>query len=186
MRGKGTTGVIISCLSNDTDYCRTFIDLKGAFDRVNGEVILYELTNLGVTGRLLYWIGDYLYGKRTTVCYQGVSSSERSLELGTPQGALFNVLMNRVAKEHLATGVTSIIYANNILLESKKVSDMQEALTSFTQLSQSLSLVINEDKTKFMCHAKCRQELNVNGKYIERVKSLFRSVYWLHCREQGG
>lgn len=53
MKGKGTKNAVIKCLSHDNDYCRVFIDLKGAFDKANGEVILYELANLGVKERLL-------------------------------------------------------------------------------------------------------------------------------------
>ena len=176
MKDKGTTGALINCLSNESDYCRTFIDLKGAFDRANGEIILYELANMGVTGRLLHWIGDYLHGRTARVCYQGASSSEKRLELGTPQGGvlsptLFNVLMNRVAKEQLATGVSATIYADDILLQSKNMTNMQEALNTFATLTQRLGLVINENKTKFMCRSKGKHDLHINGKAIERVKT---------------
>ena len=136
-------------------------------------VILYELANMGVTGRLLHWIGDYLHGRTARVlCYQGASSSEKRLELGTPQGAptLFNVLMNRVAKEQLATGVSATIYADDILLQSKNMKNMHEALNTFTTLTQRLELVINENKNKFMCRSKGKHVL-INGKAIERVKS---------------
>ena len=53
MKGRGTTDAVIKCLSHDSDYCRTFIDLKGTFDKGNGEVIMYELSRMGVSGRLL-------------------------------------------------------------------------------------------------------------------------------------
>lgn len=68
-KGRGTSDAIIRCLSSDSDYCRVFVDLKGAFDRANGEVIMYELANAGVKGRLLHWIGDYLFGRRAQVFY---------------------------------------------------------------------------------------------------------------------
>ena len=154
IKGKGTNDAIINCLSSNNDYCRVFIDLKGAFDKANGEVILHELANLGVTGRMLHWIGDYLFGRRAQVYYQGTLSEERQFELGTPQGGvlsptLFNVLMNRIPKKSLGSGVNLIIYADDIMLQSKNVEGMQCALNIFNDLIKRMGLVINEDKTNF-------------------------------------
>lgn len=50
----------LKCLSNNDFVCRAFIDLKGAFDRANKEVIMEELIKKGVKGKLLRWIWDYL------------------------------------------------------------------------------------------------------------------------------
>lgn len=71
LKGKGASGAVIKCLSGKNDYCRTFIDLKGAFDKANGEIILKELASLGVKGNLLHWIGDYVFVRKAQVWYQG-------------------------------------------------------------------------------------------------------------------
>ena len=175
-KGKGTSNAVIKCISNDIDYCRVFIDLKSAFDKANGEVILYELAGLGVKGRMLHWIGDYLFGRRAQVCFQGFLSEEKCFELGTPQGGvlsptLFNVLMNKIASAKLCEGVNSIIYADDILLQGNTIENMQNALDNFSKLTQSLGLLINESKTKFQCRATSNKKLMINGKYIERVRS---------------
>lgn len=176
IKGRGTAGALIDCIAGKFDYCRTFIDLKGAFDKADGEVILYELAGMGVKGKLLHWIGDYLHGRQARVSFQGALSSYRNFELGTPQGGvlsptLFNVLMNRVAKEFLGRDVSATIYADDILLQSKTVKGMEEALANFTPLSQRLGMVINEQKTKFMSRTRGDIILKVNGKSLERVKS---------------
>ena len=176
IKGKGTAGALISCSSSKHDCCRTFIDLKGAFDKAHGEVILYELAGMGVSGRLLHWIGDYLHGRTARVYYQGTFSSARKMELGTPQGGvlsptLFNVLMNRVAKEHLTGGATMTIYADDILIQSKTRKGMEEALATFTPLSRKLGLVINEGKTKYMSRAHEEWNFFINEHPIESVKS---------------
>ena len=53
IRGKGTSDCIVSCLSTSDVKSRAFIDLQGAFDRVSGDVVLYELACNGVEGKLL-------------------------------------------------------------------------------------------------------------------------------------
>lgn len=135
------------------------MDLKGAFDKANGEIILHELVSMGVSGRLLPWIRDYLHGRRAKVSYQGAISEEAEFHLGTPQGGvispmLFNVLMNRVASQELAAGVRTIIYADDIMLQSKSVENMQKALNTFGELSRKLGLIINENKINFSAEQK--------------------------------
>lgn len=153
LKGKSTSDCIIKCLANENDYYRIFIDLQGAFDKANKEVILYELAGLGVEGRLLRWIGDYLYERKAQVWYQGCMSGVRSFELGTPQGGvlsptLFNVLMNKIASERYSNGVTPIIYADDILFQGKDISKVQTVLDNFGNLCHHMGLVVNEDKTK--------------------------------------
>lgn len=176
IKGRGTSDAVIRCLTNDADYCRVFVDLKGAFDKANGEVILCELARLGVRGRILHWVGDYLFGRRAQVCYQGHLSQERHLELGTPQGGvlsptLFNILMNKLAAEDLGAGVTTTIYADDILLQGGSTDKMQAALNKFGALTQTMGLIINESKTKFQCRATGHKTLTINGSDIERVRS---------------
>ena len=120
--GKGTAGALIKCVSDKNDYVRTFIDLKGAFDKANGEIILYELAGMGVAGRLLHWIGDYLHGRKAKVIYQGATCCIRNMELGTPQGGvlsptLFNVLMNSLTMEHFGSVVNISVYVDDIVLQ---------------------------------------------------------------------
>lgn len=106
--------------------------------------------------------------------YQGTLSQEKHFELGTPQGdvlspTLFNVLVNRCAKESLGSGVNVTIYADDILIQSKSVDGIQCALNKFNVLIKQLGLVINENKTKFHCRSISNQYLHINGKSLERV-----------------
>ncbi|XP_076029804.1 uncharacterized protein LOC143018330 [Oratosquilla oratoria] len=86
--GKSTADSVINCLNNPEATCRAFIDIKGEFDRGNKEVILEELVNLRVTGKLLKWIQNYMSDRKARVWLQGSYSIEKELELGTPQGGV--------------------------------------------------------------------------------------------------
>lgn len=122
-RGNGTSDCTSKCLSFANEKCRVFVDLQGAFDKADGDIIMYELANLGVSGRMLCWIGDYLSDRKATVWYQGYLSQRVSLELSTPQGGvlaptLLNILMNKIASNKYPQGIQPIIYADDILLQS--------------------------------------------------------------------
>ena len=157
---KGTSECIMKCLSYENGNCRVFVDLQGAFDRANGEIITYELANLGVTGRMLKWIADYLSDRKASVYYQGHNMSEqKTLELGTPQGGvlsptLFNILMNKIATANYPECVKPVIYGDDILLHSKTLLDMQTALEQLGSTCTSMGLIVNESKTKYQCRQK--------------------------------
>ncbi|XP_068223991.1 uncharacterized protein [Palaemon carinicauda] len=84
IKGKCTTDCVLRVLCNSSVECKAFIDLKGAFDRANKDVILEELVNKGIKGSLLRWIESYLSERRAKVWIQGHESEEMDMELGTP------------------------------------------------------------------------------------------------------
>ena len=84
---------------------------------------------------------------------------------------LFNVLMHKLAMEKLGPGITSTIYADDILLQGSSTENMQAALNKFGNLIHTMGLIINEDKTKFQCRAIGHKTLLINGRHIERVRS---------------
>ena len=133
MKDKCTTDCVLKALCKGEVMCRTFVDLKGAFDKANKDIILEELVKKGVAGKLLKWIEDYLSNRKAKVWYQGQESEEREFELGTPQGGilspmLFNVLMDRITRHEFATGTQIIIYADDISIQCKSEFLMKEAL----------------------------------------------------------
>ena len=175
IRGKSTSDCINRYLSATDVKCRAFIDLQGAFDKVCGSVILNELPGMGVQGKLLTWIADYLHDRRAQVWFQGFLSEERSFQLGTPQGGvlsptLFNVVMNRVASACYPGGVDVVVYADDIMLQGKTISQLQRAMTILDGMCKSLGLVINREKTKFQSTS-ANATLNIGGRALERVQS---------------
>jgi len=154
-KGKGTQMCLAQYLNGSNAQSSYFIDFKGAFDRASPTAILHELTLLGVKGKLLLWIKDYLSLRRARVCYQGTYSNYGELELGTPQGgvlspSLFNILMHSLCKLNSELGdlcsITS--YADDVLIQ---VFDRGEyVLQGFSKKCTSLGLVINPVKTKYI------------------------------------
>lgn len=173
-KGRATSDCFVHCLANASSTCQAYVDLKGAFDKANKEVILEELVLKGVKGRLLGWIQDYLCARKGKVWLHGALSKEKEFELGTPQGGvlspvLFNVLMDRIARHNFAHGTKIIIYADDILVQCDTPKALSEAVNDLEGLCTTMGLVINETKTKFQAKQKKCLKPIVNGAKIERV-----------------
>ena len=124
IQGRCTVCCVTTFLANDKAKYSLFLDLKDAFDRANRQIILHLLAEMGIKGKLLAWIKDYLTDRKVYFLFQAERSSERELELGTPQGGvlsptLFNILMNAILNTKLPKGVTTVIYTDEILIEAE-------------------------------------------------------------------
>lgn len=174
MRGRSSADCFIRCLGSSNVTCRAFIDLKGAFDRANKDVIMEELVLKGVKGRLLKWIQDYLYDRTAKVWVQGAYSTEATFELGTPQGGvlspmLFNILMDRLARHPFPQGTEVIVYADDILLQCDAPMTLRSALEDLEGLSIQLGLVINTSKTKFQASSRICRSPSIGSAKIART-----------------
>ena len=78
-----------------------FLDLEKAFELISKEVLLESAALLGIRGRLLSWLDDYLTNRTGAVHFQGKTSKVNHLSNGTPQGSsLSPVLFNMVITDY--------------------------------------------------------------------------------------
>ena len=133
------------------------------------------MVKLGVKGKLLQWIKDYLTGRTGYVLFQGKKSSVKDFELGTPQGGvlsptLFNVLINVIVNIKMAEGSIIIAYADDILIQSTTYDKMQKALNIIGRTCDELGFVISAEKTKAMAMKRGNAEqLLLQGSKLEYV-----------------
>ena len=175
VEGKSTQFCLHRLLSGTNKGYTVFMDLQGAFDKANNEVIIGELAK-HVKGRMLEIIQDYLQGRQSTVLFQGQQTRWRPVELGTPQGGvlsptLFNILMSVIVGTQ-AKGLTKIVYADDVVLKIAKGSQVKRALEKITNACNSIGLVISTEKTKVMIGGNGhRLPVKIQGKRIEEVTS---------------
>ncbi len=75
-----------------------YLDISKAYDCVWIQGLVFKLASIGVTGRLLTWINNFLTGRSICVRVGSNISEFRDVKTGVPQGAvisplLFNIML---------------------------------------------------------------------------------------------
>ncbi|BHF66187.1 hypothetical protein SprV_0200920300 [Sparganum proliferum] len=70
-----------------------YIDFKKAFDSVPHQLLLYKLSRIGVRGKLLKRIENFLIGWSQTVRLGGQQSAEVTVTSGVPQGSVLGPIL---------------------------------------------------------------------------------------------
>ena len=154
----------ISILLHDISISRTrrrraaavYIDLQKAFELVNKEVLLSELTTAGLQGNILAWTSDFLSHRRARVRFQNCCSNPQSFENGTPQGSslsptLFNYAMNIFLRLQLPEGVRILAYADGLVIycvdRQNIIQRLQSALDIMTETASNNGFRFAPEKT---------------------------------------
>ena len=105
-----------------------FLDLEKAFELVSKEVLLESAALLGIRGRLLSWLDDYLTNRAGAVHFQEKTSKVNHLSNGTPQGSslspvLFNMVIHRLLQLDLGSNVQMTAYADDLAVHGGSIGD---------------------------------------------------------------
>jgi hypothetical protein len=140
------------------------IDLKKAFDKVNIHSLLCTLQNLKVNSYIILLLENWLTKCAARVKWQGVMSEYISLSAGVRQGGilspfLFSIyvdcVLNKLAECNKGCRFNlqcfnSFMYADDLILLSSTVSDLQDMLKICESSFLDLDLPINSVKSKCM------------------------------------
>ena len=154
-----------------------FVDMSKAFDRVEHQTLINDLSNIGVRGSALKWFINYLTDRQQQIRCGNTVSAPTSCSRGVPQGSvlgplLFLLYTRKVPEVLSATKtITSVLFADDILIycSGKKPTTLAACLSeAATRLGTWLTergLCINVNKTKAMLlppkHQQCPADISI-------------------------
>ena len=134
-------------------------DFSKAFDVVCHTVLIEKFSKLGITGKLLDWIREFLIGREMNVVVDHKISNPRAVRSGVPQGSVLGPLLFLIYVNFLTHSVLAQtkIFADDLKLYIKIktdsgpsiLSDMlmcQQAIDSLFNVSKSWGLKMNSSK----------------------------------------
>ena len=84
---------ISAALDNNKFAIGIFIDLAKAFDTLNHDLLCRKLEIYGIRGIPLQWFKSYLSNRKQYVSLNGISSSQKNITCGVPQGSIMGPLL---------------------------------------------------------------------------------------------
>ena len=118
------------------------VDIEGAFDRVWHEGLMVKLKSVGIGGKMLKLLKDYLTDRSLRVTINGQTSKQYPIRAGVPQGSVLGPLMwTLFFNDCLNLFPESDAYAHDLTLS---VSCRPSQLKEFTvRFSKRLDLLVS-------------------------------------------
>jgi len=188
-----------------------FIDFKKAFDTVHRGKMLKILTAYGIPGELVDAIGTMYKNTFAKIISPDGETDTFEIMAGVLQGDtlapyLFVIVVDYVMRTALegkeeelgfklkkrqsrripATVVTDMDFADDIALVSEGIAQAQEMLSRVEDSAQSVGLVMNAGKTKFMQY-NIEDQVNIktkDGSELERVEDFKYLGSWVDSSEK--
>ncbi len=119
---------------NDGDIsCTCFLDLAKCFDTINHDMLLYKMTKYGIINDEIIWFKDYLNDRTQYVALNGKISTEKSVQIGVPQGSVLGPILFLLFVNDLPSIVSNTqcnMFADDTLFycSGSNISDIQECL----------------------------------------------------------
>ena len=155
-----------------TSIC-LFIDFEKAFDSVWKQGLIVKLHNLGIRGKLLHLVNDFLISRKVTMNINGVVGESRNCsDFGVPQGSALSPILFRIYVLDLADELsnkenTSVLkFADDGTIQiSGKTSPqclqiLQNTLRIVHNWSRKWRMAINcqQDKTEVVCFSTAEED----------------------------
>ena len=130
-----------------------YMDYQKAFDSVPHRRLIMKLESMGVKGKVLHWVKDFLTNRRQKVIINGSSSDEAEVTSGIPQGSVLGPLLFVAYINDLPRGLksTAKMFADDTKLYTRSDSEngpkeLQEDLDTLQDWSSKWLLRFHPDK----------------------------------------
>ena len=149
-----------------------YLDFSKAFDKVDFDITLWKLHQLGIRGKLHAWIHNFLVHRQQSVVIDGYSSDPFEPISGVPQGSvlgplLFLILLGDIDKDVSSAYVSSFADDTRIshgITSQTDVNLMQHQLSVIYNWSTKNNMYFNSDKFNCLRYGP-NNEIKENTKY---------------------
>lgn len=147
-----------------------YTDFSKAFDKVNHNLLLFKLDQMGFSKPLINWIESYLKGRKQYVKFRTAQSHVINVTSGVPQGSHLGPLLFTLFINDLPSALQyckSLMYADDVklLLAFKNPDDqslLQIDINNFTTWCNINLMDLNTNKCKYMVFTR---SFPINGLY---------------------
>lgn len=166
------------------------LDIKGAFDNVNQDMLIAKMDMEMGRDPLKYWLAEFILNRRIKIKKGQLVSEIKQVCTGVPQGSalgpiLWNYAISNIEKGITVAGHTELLkYADDILIvhssTHRRIEDdptPQKCLDELESKLQALELALCPEKSSYMQvtrmqHTNNNCNLKVSGLPIERTDHL--------------
>ena len=167
-----------------------YFDIEKAFDNASPLQILYNLSQIGIKGRMLRWLKDFFSERKFNVRIGSQFSEQKQMTTGVPQGSILSPLLFSLLQLDLPNleDTHTLQYADDIsifVMEKSidaAIRKIQSSINKLNKWYKNIGLNINQNKTKFMVFTRKKLKLfptlTLNNNNIQFVTSTkFLGVY---------
>ena len=185
-----------SCLTNLLEYLETltklvvdghsvdivYLDFAKAFDKVPIRRLIGKCQGLGIGGKVLAWVEEWLTGRQQRVVLNGQCSTWEDVLSGVPQGSvlgptLFLIYINDIDRAVSVTGSVLAKFADDtkwaMVVETEEDRKVfQQGLDALMEWSREWQMLFNVEKCKVI-HAGVRNQgfkYEMGGRELEEVE----------------
>lgn len=158
-----------------------YFDLSKAFDKVNHNLLITKLQEVGIVGRLLCWIRDWLSCRRQRVVLNGETSQWAPVTSGVPQGSvlgpvLFIIYINDIGQD-VSSSISIFADDTKLFRRSSSQEDktsLQEDITSLHRWSIKWGMEFNVSKCNVVHFGPKNGQCNytLNGCVIPKASTI--------------
>lgn len=154
-----------------------FLDLEKAYDMVHKPSLLFKLSNLGFSNRILNYVKAFLTDRTFQVISQGELSSIYTQVNGVPQGSvisplLFLILINDLTLPNVSLSLFAddcAVYKSGKQL-NLLIKQIQSALNNFSTFCNTWGLKISVLKSSYVIFTQRPVSVHTKPLYINNVK----------------
>ena len=135
-----------------------YLDFAKAFDKVCHRRLLLKLEELGIKGKMLEWVADWMRGRRQRVRVEGVYSDWEEVVSGVLQGSvlgglLFNLFIDDI--DETADGALVLKFADDtkiaqIVENAGEAERMQATIDNLAEWASKWGMAFNAAKCKVL------------------------------------